>query len=373
MSHTKLSCIGCGYEIASTLYNVYCPKCHEPLDVSYDPKHPMTASHHWCGIPIAMPYHSSSRLITLGEGHTPSIMVPWVSKTVALTHVSVKLEYLNPTGSFKDRGTAVMMSMAEEEGVSEIVEDSSGNAGASISAYTAKAGIMAHVFVPRNAPQAKVQQISVYGAQIHSIEGSRESTTQAAIQYYQKHNLAYASHNLSPYFLEGMKTFAYELVNCSGGIPDHLIMPVGNGGLFIGAWKGFQELLNAGHIERAPRMHAIQAQGVMPIASEFRGATWTTDDQKPTIAGGISVAEPPRKRQVLEVLNNSGGQSIGVSEASIIWWQKAIAAKEGIYCEPTSAAAFAGLEILANQGQIATTDTVLVAVTGFGLKDNPPN
>ena len=371
MSHVTLKCIACDAQHDATMHTVHCSDCGEPVDVHYGPEG-QTEAHTWAGFPIPMPYHQADRPVTLGEGNTPVVPVKWVAEEVGLKRVEAKLEYMNPTGSFKDRGTAVMMSVAKELGITEIVEDSSGNAGASVSAYAGRAGIIAHVFAPANASQAKVQQIRVYGAQTHSIEGPREAATQAAIEYYQQRGLVYASHNLSPYFLEGTKTFAYELAASPAGIPDHIVIPVGNGALFIGAWKGFQELLDAGRIDSAPRMHAIQADGVMPVAAAFAGETWTLEDSRPTIAGGISVAVPPRKRQVLDILAASGGRSIAVDDESIVWWQKAMASREGIYCEPTSAAAFAGLQRLAEQGHIPSGDRVLVAVTGFGLKDDPP-
>ena len=371
MSHINLKCIACDAQHDATMNAITCSNCGEPVDVHYGPDS-QTDAHTWAGIPIPMPYHQAAQPVTLGEGNTPVVSVEWVAKEIGLQRVEAKLEYMSPTGSFKDRGTAVMMSVAKELGVTEIVEDSSGNAGASVSAYAGRAGIIAHVFAPADAPQAKVQQIKVYGAQTHSIEGPREATTQAAIDYYQQRGLVYASHNLSPYFLEGTKTFAYELAASPAGIPDHVVIPVGNGALFIGAWKGFQELLAAGRIDRAPKMHAIQADGVMPLAAAFAGETWTLEDARPTIAGGISVAVPPRKRQALDILAASGGRAIAVDDESIIRWQKALASREGIYCEPTSAAAFAGLQRLAEQGHIPSEDRVLVAVTGFGLKDDPP-
>jgi threonine synthase len=371
MSHVSLKCTACGNQHESNMQTIQCPDCGEPLDCFYESDH-QSGDHTWAGIPIPMPYHQAEHSATLGEGNTPVVPVNWVAEEVGLQNVEAKLEYMNPTGSFKDRGTAVMMSVAKELGVTEVVEDSSGNAGASVSAYAGRAGITAHVFAPANAPEAKLQQIRVYGAQTHSIEGPREATTQAAIDYYQQQGLVYASHNLSPYFLEGTKTFAYELAAGPVGVPDHVIIPVGNGALFIGAWKGFQELLAAGRIDRMPKMHAIQADGVMPVAAAFAGQLWTLEDSKPTIAGGISVATPPRKQQVLDILAASGGRSIAVDDESIVRWQKALASREGIYCEPTSAAAFAGLQRLAEESHIAPEDRALVAVTGFGLKDAPP-
>ena len=195
---------------------------------------------------------------------------------LGLSRLWGKLEFLNPTGSFKDRGTAIMISVAREQGVAEIVEDSSGNAGASLAAYAARTGIRAHIFAPASAPAAKIGQIKVYGAQTHSVEGSREATTDAAVAYYTERRLVYASHNLSPYFLEGTKTLAYELAaEMADGPPEHLVMPVGNGSLFIGAWKGFQELLDRGHISKVPRFHCVQAGAISPIVAAYRGDDWS--------------------------------------------------------------------------------------------------
>ena len=146
--------------------------------------------------------------MSLNEGGTPCVELSATGRMLGLTQLFAKLEFLNPTGSFKDRGTAIMMSAAREHGVTEVVEDSSGNAGASVSAYAARAGIKAHVFAPSNAPQAKLQQIRVYGAETHLIEGSREATTEAALGYQKAGELVYASHNMSPYFIEGTKTLA---------------------------------------------------------------------------------------------------------------------------------------------------------------------
>lgn len=370
MSHISLKCTACNASHGASMMTIRCPECGGPLDVRYDAG-ANGGGQTWAGIPIPMPYHGPGRPVTLGEGDTPVTPVDWVAEQTGLGHVEAKLEYLNPTGSFKDRGTAVMMSVAGEMGVTEVVEDSSGNAGASVSAYAARAGIAAHVFAPADAPRAKLQQIAVYGARTHSVDGPREATTRAAIEYHQRRGLVYASHNLSPFFLEGTKTFAYELA-ANPPLPDHIVMPVGNGGLFIGAWKGFGELLAAGRIEAMPRLHAIQAEGVMPLAAAFAGEAWSPEDAGPTIAGGIAVAAPPRLDQALEVLAEGGGRSVAVDDEAIVWWQRSLAAREGIYCEPTSAAAFAGLQRLSAEGHIASGDRVLVAVTGFGLKDTPP-
>lgn len=376
MSHISLRCTRCGASHHTEMTILTCRECDAPLDVHYDAQSsefPGAQPPGWSGGAIPSPLHDESAWISLGEGSTPTVPLQSLGQELGLTQLWAKLEFLNPTGSFKDRGTAAMMSMAREQGITEIVEDSSGNAGASVSAYSARSGIKAHVFAPATAPEAKLQQIKVYGAQTHSIEGSREATTDAAVAYYTERNLVYASHNMSPYFIEGTKTFAYDLAEqFEYELPKHIVIPVGNGSLYIGAWKGFLELKNGGHIAELPRMHCIQARGVMPLVAAYRNQDWHMSDAKPTIAGGISVADPPRKHQVLEVLKSSNGVAWAVEDEEIVRWQKLLATKEGIYAEPTSAAAFAGLAALVESGEVASGETVLVPVTGFGLKDTPP-
>ncbi len=375
MSHFVLKCTRCTATHAPNMTTLHCEKCKAPLDVGYLPgsrEFPGAQPPNWRGAEIPMPLHDPAAWVSLGEGNTPCVLLPAIGGRLGLEKLFAKLEFLNPTGSFKDRGTAVMMSVARELGVAEIVEDSSGNAGASVSAYAARAGIEAHIFAPATAPQAKIQQIKVYGAQAHSIEGSRDDTTSAAIAYYTERGLVYASHNLSPYFVEGTKIFAYEVAQqFGGGLPDHMVVPVGNGSLLIGAHKGFTELMDAGSVSAMPKLHCIQARAVMPIVAAFEGSEWRPSAAR-TIAGGISVGSPPRLHQVLDVLRSANGVAHAVDDDAILRWQKLLAETEGIYAEPTSAAAFAGLEGLVRSGQIRADESVLVPVTGFGLKDAPP-
>jgi threonine synthase len=260
-----------------------------------------------------------------------------------------------------------------DHGVTELVEDSSGNAGASVSAYAARAGVKAHVFVPADAPQAKLRQIRIYGAEVHPIEGLRDAVTAAAMVYHRQQGLVYASHMLSPYFAEGTKTFAYEVAQqFDGALPDHIVFPVGNGSLFIGAFKGFCELQAAGHTGKIPRLHCVQARNVMPLVAAFTGQAWDPEAASRTVAGGIAIAAPSRQEQILDILRLVEGTAVAVEEPSIVQMQLDLAKQEGIFAEPTSAAAFAGLEEIAKQGVIRENDTVLVPVTGFGLKDEVP-
>ena len=353
-SHT-LQCTSCSRDHAPNIRTLSCSHCSAPLVVTY-PQH----ANPILGIPP----------VSLGEGRTPVVPLPSIAESLGLTSLYAKLEFASPTGSFKDRGTAAMIAAARHFGVHEIVEDSSGNAGASVAAYSARCGIKAHIFAPDSAPRAKLNQIKVYGAETHLIPGPREAATDTALAFCKENDLVYASHNLSPYFLEGTKTFAHELpADFPDSLPDHIVMPVGNGSLFLGTWIGLQELTRRGAIHTLPKLHAVQADAVMPIVSACHPGSWSPDPTKRTIAGGISVADPPRLQHVLSVLRECGGHAIAVPDSEIKSWQSRLARAEGLFCEPTSAAAFAGLPKLIEAGAIESDETVLVPITGSGLKD----
>lgn len=368
MSHISLICTECGKSHEADMHALGCAKCGAPLDVEYESNDAHSVG--WSGFDMPVPYHSVAPVVSMGEGDTPLVLLPTIAEELGTSDLYGKLEFMNPTGSFKDRGTATMLSVAVEHGVSEVVEDSSGNAGASVSAYSARSGMKAHVFAPSTAPVAKLGQIRVYGAETHAVPGPREASTDAAVGFQRENGLVYASHNLSPYFVEGTKTFAYEVADQMRPLPDHVVIPVGNGSLLMGCWKGFSELIASGAIGGMPKLHAIQAEAVMPIAAAFAGVEWSPGEA--TLAGGIAVGAPPRKNQVLRAVRESGGVVLAVSDDSIVRWQKRLAASEGIFAEPTSAAAFAGVESLLGQGHIQSNETVLAAITGFGLKDALP-
>ena len=365
LSHFVLTCTNCYAEHGADMRTLACAACGSTLKADY--AEPISANGD-----LPLPLHTRPATVTLGEGNTPTVRLPRAGAAAGVEHLYAKLEYANPTGSFKDRGSAVMMSAAVEHGVAEVVEDSSGNAGASVSAYAARAGIRAHIFAPASAPSAKLRQIAVYGAQLHAIEGPREAATAAAQAYLEERGLVYASHSLSPFFMEGVKSFAYEVSKqLKGEPPDHIVFPVGNGSLFIGAFKGFEEMVARGEMERIPSLHAVQAAAVRPIVAAFAGETWTKADASKTVAGGISVVDPPHLHRMLPILRAKGGSAVAVSDDEILRWQTLLAEKEGVFGETTSSAAFAGLDELVKRGVIGRGDRVLVPVTGFGLKDAP--
>jgi threonine synthase len=311
----------------------------------------------------ALGIQDPGNVVSLGEGSTPL-----VSARLDEIPILLKLDYLCPTGSYKDRGSSVMLSKLKEWGVREIIEDSSGNAGASIAAYAALAGIQANIYIPESTSVGKAAQIASYGATLHKIAGTREDTAQAA--WNAAGRVFYASHNWSPYFLAGMKTAAYELAEqCAWQLPDWILTPAGGGGLLVGLHLGFLELLNAGLIPAIPRLAAVQSAGCDPIyrAWEAGCADVAERPKKPTAAEGISVAKPVRGKAILQAIRESEGVAITVTDEAV-WETVEKLGRQGIYVEPTAAAAPAALSALRATGVIAAGKRVAIMLTGTGLK-----
>ncbi len=305
--------------------------------------------------------------VSLGEGWTPLVRREWAGISVLF-----KLESQMPTGSFKDRGTAVMLNHLLEVGVAAepgvIHEDSSGNAGSSIATYAAAAGLPCRIYVPTTAPRGKVVQIAASGAEVRAIPGTRQAVTDAALAAIGES--FYASHNWQPFFIEGTKTLAYELWEQLGfAVPDNILVPTGYGSNILGLERGFDELQRRGEITRHPRLFAVQAANCAAFA-----AAWTAGAEgyvpftpAPTVADGIATVKPVRAAEVLAALRRSGGGVVAVAEAEI---GPALAAlgQLGLFVEPTSATAGAALARLLNDGTIRPDETTIVVLTGHGLK-----
>lgn len=300
--------------------------------------------------------------ITMGEGCTP--LVP---RVIAGASVLVKCEWFAPTGSFKDRGASVMLSLLRAQGVNTVLEDSSGNGGAAVSAYAAAGGMAATIFVPASTSPAKTVQSRAAGATIRLIPGSRQDCADAALAEAQ--NIFYASHNWHPFFLHGTKTLAYELWEDLGfSAPDNVIVPCGAGSNVLGCGIGFDELLRAGEITRLPRIFAAQPENCAPIARDFLGLPAVA--AQPTIAEGTAIAQPLRSAECGEVLARSGGSAVMLSEHEIAQATLDLA-RTGIYVEPTCAQAAAAFARLLEAGTIRADETTVVVLTGTGLKSTP--
>jgi threonine synthase len=306
--------------------------------------------------------------VSLGEGWTPLVQRDWRGASVLF-----KLESQMPTGSFKDRGGAVMINHLIEAGVGPIHEDSSGNAGASIATYAAAAGIPCRIYVPAAAPRAKLVQVATSGAEVRAIPGTRESATEAALAAGESF---YASHNWHPYFIEGTKTLAFELWEQLGfRTPDNILVPTGYGSNILGLDRGFDELERRGEIGKAgeiggrPRLFAVQAANCAALAAAWAAGVdgFVPFMAQPTIADGIATLRPVRTAEVLRALRRSQGGVAAVAEEEIA---PALAAlgRLGLFVEPTAATAGAALTQLLRDGTIAPDETTVVVLTGHGLK-----
>jgi threonine synthase len=300
-------------------------------------------------------------VVTLGEGDTSLI---W--SEISGRKVGFKLESLNPTGSFKDRGTAVLTSWLLAAGISSVVEDSSGNAGGSFAAYASKAGISAKVFVPAFASGPKRTQIEMYGAEVISVPGPRSNAANAVLKEVEKGGV-YASHAYLPQGTAGIATIAYELYKQIGQAPGTILLPVGHGSLLMGIALGFEALLRSGVITRLPRLVGIQAASCAPLWKAFSiGSAIPVDvEHKSTVAEGVAITYPYHGREVIAAVKRSEGVFLKVEEEKIITGQKYLA-EEGIYVEPTSALIWNGLEQIAE----AMPDPIVGIITGHGLKSN---
>ena len=301
--------------------------------------------------------------VSLGEGTTPLL-----ARTFRGSRALFKLEWMMPTGSFKDRGAAVMVSLLRQQGITEIVEDSSGNGGAAIAAYGAAAGMSVHILAPDSTQPAKLAQIAAYGARLGLVPGPREATERAAIALAER--MFYASHNWHPFFIQGTKLLAYELWEDLGWqVPDAVVIPTGAGSNVLGCDAGFRELLAAGETGRCPRLFSVQPANCAPVDAAFRAGA---RDHVPctfasTIAEGTAIRRPVRMRPVLDALRSSGGGTVAVPEHDIAQAARDLAAL-GLYAEPTAAMAAAGFSALRARGRIGDDETTVVLLTGGGFK-----
>jgi threonine synthase len=349
-----LRCPACGAEYADR----WRCTCGAPLDVAdpplpdgppdVDPREGLWAFDGF--LPV-------DRHVSLGEGFTPLVDAPdWDCR--------FKLEYVSPTGSFKDRGATTTLSRAAELGVERVLEDSSGNAGQAIATYAARAGIDAVVYVPASVKASKVRAIERAGSEVVRVEGSREAVTEACTDAVAAEEGWYASHAWNPYFFAGTATFAYEVAaQRDWSVPDAVVCPLGHGTLFLGAYRGFRALRAAGWTDRMPRLLGAQAAGYAPIAADLHGEESGENDR----ADGIQIREPVRHGEIRDAIEATDGDAIAVGERATARELDALHAA-GFYTEPTCAVAPAALRTYRERGVVSPDDDVVVPLTGSGLK-----
>jgi threonine synthase len=305
--------------------------------------------------------------ITMGEGCTPLIRGVLHGSPVLL-----KCDWLMPTGSFKDRGASVMLSLLRAQGIGAVLEDSSGNGGAAVAAYAAAGGMSATIMVPESTSPAKTVQMRAYRAAVELVPGTRQDTAEAAIR--RAGSIFYASHNWHPFFLHGVKSLAYELWEDLGfRAPDNIIVPCGAGSNVLGCEIGFSELFRGGEIEQVPRIFAAQPANCAPIAASFLAGA---DDEiadtpiSATIAEGTAIPQPIRQREVLGALRETDGGAVMLTEQEIAEATLDLASI-GCYVEPTAAQVARAFAKLLESGAVTPDQTTVLVLTGAGLKATP--
>ncbi len=301
---------------------------------------------------------ADAEIVTLYEGSTPLIEAPRLSEKIG-ARILLKFEGLNPTGSFKDRGMTMAVTMAKAEGAEAVICASTGNTAASASAYAARAGLHGVVIVPEGKIAAgKLAQSLMHGAKVISLKGNFDQALEIVRELTEKHPIALVN-SINPHRLEGQKTAAFEICDELEGPPDALAIPVGNGGNVTAYWKGFREY------DTSPVLYGFQAEGAAPIVRGERV-------EKPeTVASAIRIGNPARWKEAESAIGDSGGRIEMVTDRQILDAYRFVASEDGVFCEPSCAASLAGLIEyglpVAEGGK--TPETVVCVLTGHGLKD----
>tara|TARA_B100000749_G_scaffold104598_1_gene79874 strand:- start:1400 stop:2455 length:1056 start_codon:yes stop_codon:yes gene_type:complete len=310
-----------------------------------------------------LPLTDDTPIFSLGEGDTPLVKSRHIVDLVGCEELYFKLEGCNPTGSFKDRGMVVAVAKALEVGGNSLACASTGNTSASAAAYGAYCGIPTTVIVPKgNVARGKLAQAVAYGARIMLIQGSFDHAMQLVRDLTERHPIVLVN-SINPHRLQGQKTAAFEVVEELGTAPDYVFIPVGNAGNITAYWMGFQEAYHNEWTSIRPRMMGFQAAGAAPIV---RGDVVTEPE---TIATAIRVGNPASWDKALTARDESGGTIDMVTDDNIMEAYKMLASKEGVFCEPASAASLAGLIKHAKAGLNLEGQKVVCVITGHGLKD----
>ncbi|WP_434595996.1 threonine synthase [Streptomyces sp. A5-4] len=343
-----------------------CPACGGPWDLEFttapvDLKSLAGRVNSLWRYEEALPLPGGPPPVTLGEGRTP--LVPLTDA------VSAKLDFLMPTLSFKDRGAVLLVELARRLGpdrVARVIADSSGNAGTAVAAYSTRAGLPCTIYVPEATSPKKIEQIGAHGAHIELVTGDRQATARAAREAADTPGTFYASHVHNPYFLHGTKTYVYEIWEELGGrLPDAIVVPVGNGTLLLGASLAITELHAHGLIDTRPELIAVQAEAVSPLAAAFHAGADDligAESARPTLAEGIAIPQPPRARQILRAVRDSGGTFLTVTEDQLRAAQLDLASR-GLFVESTGVACWAAVSAHPLEGRSA-----VVPLCGAGAK-----
>ena len=378
---TQLECSACGaqYE-AGHLYNV-CIKCGKPLLVRYDlaraskslTRDALTSrrADMWRYREV-LPVENDANIVSLGEGWTPLLSAPRLGHSLGMTRLIIKDESLNPTQSFKARGMSVAVSMALELGVKKLAAPSAGNAGGALAAYAARAGIEAHIFMPRDTPVANVIECKMAGAHVTLIDGLITDCGAEIAKRKDAEGWFDVSTLKEPYRVEGKKTLGYELAEQLGWrLPDVILYPTGGGTGLVGMWKAFDEMETMGWIgSERPRMVSVQAEGCAPIVRAFESGATHADEFRDaaTVASGLRVPKAIGDFLILDALRKSGGTAIAVSDDELLAAVAEIGGTEGLFVAPEGAACLPALRKLIQRGDVDRNEEVVLFNTGAGIK-----
>ena len=308
-----------------------------------------------------LPVTDATPMLTLGEGDTPLVKSNRLGRELGCTELYFKLEGCNPTGSFKDRGMVVAIAKALEQGSKAVMCASTGNTSASAAAYGAYCDLPVIILIPKGeVAMGKLAQAMAYGARIIMVNGNFDAAFNLVREFTCKHEVTLVN-SVNPHRIEGQKTAAFEVVDAMGDAPEYLFIPVGNAGNITAYWKGFQEYHSMGRSSRLPRMMGFQAEGAAPIV---RGAPVANPQ---TIASAIRIGNPASWQGAVEARDSSGGVIDMVSDDEILDAYRLLASHEGIFCEPASAASFAGLVQMVRGGLDLSERKVVCIFTGTGL------
>ncbi len=371
-----LVCIKCGakYPADAVIYN--CPKCGHLLEVKYSLSDINVRKEDWQKRPLSVWRYKellpvSGEPVTLNEGGTPLYHLKKIGEELGLPYLYAKHEGMNPSGSFKDRGMTVGVSMAKQLNMKSVACASTGNTSASLAVYGAKSGLPTIVLLPSGkVALGKIAQALMHGARVVSIKGNFDRALEMVRELCDKKGI-YLLNSVNPYRLEGQKTIGFEAVDQLGQVPDRMVLPVGNAGNISAVYKGMLELSDLDFVDSMPMMTGIQAEGSCPVVRAIReDLPEVVPEMNPeTVATAIRIGAPVNAEKVLNAIRKSGGTADTVTDDEILAMQKALARKEGIGVEPASAASVAGIKKLAEAGVLDRDERIVCVVTGHLLKD----
>lgn len=380
LSH--LLCSGCGIEYRHEELHTFCPVCQSPLLSIYDLKKARGSVDRdeiarrtrgmWRWEEVLPVIHRENQIF-LGEGDTPLLSLPRLQKELGLTNLFVKDESSNPTGSFKARGLAAAVSKAKELGVDKVIIPTAGNAGGAMAAYAARAGLRAHIFMPKDTPIANIEESRMTGAEVILVDGLISDAAGMAGIKAREEGWFDVSTFKEPYRVEGKKVMGYEVAEAfNWQLPDVIIYPTGGGTGLVGMWKAFAELEELGWLEntKRPRMVSVQAEGCAPVVKAFQAKAdfcdfWTNAQ---TVASGLRVPKSFADHLIMQDIYDSAGTAVAVSDEALLESQGQLARAEGIFAAPEGAATLAALKDLIAQGWVQKDEKIVLFNTGSGLK-----